>query len=56
VPLVDGGCYEPSYNTLPQCLKLRCCWHLEAVQPTVVAVHHYAVDIDCSQWAFIRLR
>jgi hypothetical protein len=48
VPLVAGGCYVTSYNTLLQCLKLRRCWHLEAVQPTMVVVHHYAMDIDCS--------
>jgi hypothetical protein len=47
VPLVVGGCYEPSYNTLLQPLALRCCWHVEAVQHTVAVVHHYVVDTNC---------
>jgi hypothetical protein len=56
VPLVAGGRYEPSYNTLPQPLTLRYYCHVEAVQHTVAVVYHCAVDTNCFYYAFVGVR
>jgi hypothetical protein len=56
VSSVAGGCYESSYNTLPQPLILTACWWTETVQHLLEAVQHHVVDAYNLSAAFARLR
>jgi hypothetical protein len=53
---IVGGCYEPSYNILPQPVTWRCCWHVDATQHIMAVVYHCAMDTNCFYYSFARLR
>ena len=56
VPLVMGGCYEPSCDTLPQPLTLPGCCRTMVTRRSMEAVQHRVRDVYDLNVAFTGLR